>query len=146
MRIIPLVPAHAEEVLAVYRAGMDSGDVTFESDAGTWEPFSTARLPDHRWAALDDDRVLGRVTGSAVSPRRALRGVVEVCVYVLPEARGRGVGIALLNAFIESTEAMGIWSVQSGVLPENAAGLALRRKAGLRVIGVRERSGEQRGT
>jgi L-amino acid N-acyltransferase YncA len=62
-------------------------------------------------------------------------------VYVHPDATGRGVGRRLLDALVDSTETAGIWTIQSGVFPENAASLALHRAAGFRVIGVRERLG-----
>jgi len=71
------------------------------------------------------------------------RGVVEHSVYVRPEAAGRGVGRALLKALIASCDAAGIWTIQSGVFPENAASLALHQRAGFRVVGVRERVGRQ---
>jgi phosphinothricin acetyltransferase len=80
-----------------------------------------------------------------VSSRAVYRGVVEHSVYVSPAARGQGVGRALLAAFIESTEAAGIWTIQSGIFPENAASLALHTAAGFRVVGVRERIGQQHG-
>ncbi|MDQ1293423.1 MAG: hypothetical protein QG608_1304 [Actinomycetota bacterium] len=147
MRIIPLAQDHAEQVLSIYRTGMDTGNATFESDTGTWESFTSKRVPGHSWVALDEssDLVVGWVTARAVSPRPVYRGVVEVSVYVHPEAQGRGVGTALLKVFIDSTEAAGIWSIQSGIFPENTASLALHRKAGFRVIGVRERFGEHFG-
>jgi phosphinothricin acetyltransferase len=69
--------------------------------------------------------------------------VVEHSVYVRPEAAGRGVGRALLQALIASCDAAGIWTIQSGVFPENAASLALHDRAGFRVVGVRERIGRQ---
>src|SRR5689334_3134549 len=52
-------------------------------------------------------------------------GVVEHLVYVHSDARGRGIGRALLGALIGSTEAAGIWTIQSGVFPENTASGAL---------------------
>ncbi|PWJ52531.1 hypothetical protein SAMN06264364_11923 [Quadrisphaera granulorum] len=42
---------------------------------------------------------------------------------------------------IASTEAAGIWTVQSGVFPENTASLALHAAAGFRTVGVRQRLG-----
>ena len=59
--------------------------------------------------------------------------------------RGRGVGRALLEALIASTEEAGIWTIQSGVFPENTASLALHQHAGFRVVGVRERLGKLDG-
>ena len=65
--------------------------------------------------------------------------MIEHSVYVDPAARGRGVGRALLDALLGSAAAGGVWTVQSGVFPENAASLALHAAAGFRVVGTRER-------
>ncbi|UQX01872.1 GNAT family N-acetyltransferase [Streptomyces sp. RerS4] len=147
MRIAPLLPAHAEQVLEIYQAGIDEGNATFETAAPTWEAFDAAKLPGHRFAALGEDgKVLGWVAASAVSDRCAYAGVVEHSVYVHPGARGQGVAGALLNALIASTEAAGIWTIQSGIFPENTASLALHERAGFRIIGTRERIGRHHGT
>lgn len=146
MRIEPMVPAHAEQVLAIYQAGIDEGDATFETTAPTWPAFDAARLPEHRLVALDHrNRVLGWIAVVPVSDRCADAGVVEHSVYVHPDAGGRGVGLALLTALLASTDAAGVWTVHSGVFPENTASLALHRRAGFRVIGRRERIGRQHG-
>ncbi|WP_395298263.1 GNAT family N-acetyltransferase [Kitasatospora hibisci] len=145
--IVPMTAAHAGQVLAILQAGIDEGNATFETEAPTWEAFDTARLPEHRYVALGEDgRVLGWVAASRVSERCAYAGVVEHSVYVHPEARGRGVAGRLLGALVLSTEAAGIWTIQSGVFPENAASLAVHAKAGFRVVGTRERIGRIRGT
>lgn len=146
MRIEPLLSEHAEQVLGIYQAGIDEGDATFETRAPAWAAFDASRLPGHRFVALDDEgRVLGWVAASAVSDRCAYAGVVEHSVYVHPEARGRGVARALLDALIASTEQAGIWTIQSGIFPENTASLALHARAGFRVIGTRERIGRHHG-
>ncbi|MFC8451592.1 GNAT family N-acetyltransferase [Kitasatospora sp. NPDC057223] len=150
-------PEHAEQVLAIYRAGIEEGNATFETAAPAWAAFDTARLPAHRHVALGSakeretgegavGRVLGWAAVSAVSARPAYAGVVEHSVYVHPDARGRGVAAALLRALIASTEAAGIWTIQSGVFPENTASLALHARAGFRVIGTRERVARHHGT
>ncbi|MEV6958940.1 N-acetyltransferase family protein [Streptomyces sp. NPDC051207] len=144
--VTPMAAGHADEVLAIYQAGIDEGDATFETAAPTWEAFDAARLREHRFVALDEDgAVLGWVAASAVSDRCAYAGVVEHSVYVAPAARGRGVAAALLKALVESTEAAGIWTIQSGIFPENTASLALHERAGFRLIGVRERIGRHHG-
>ncbi|MFC8372140.1 GNAT family N-acetyltransferase [Streptomyces sp. NPDC057239] len=147
VRIAPLRPEHAEQVLAIYRLGIDEGDATFETTAPTWEVFDTTKLDEHRLVALDEGgRVLGWAAVVPVSDRCAYAGVVEHSVYVHPDARGRGVGLALLTALLASTDAAGIWTVQSGIFPENTASLALHRRAGFRAIGTRERIGRHHGT
>ncbi|EWT00943.1 phosphinothricin acetyltransferase [Intrasporangium oryzae NRRL B-24470] len=146
MLIVPMTAEHADRVLTIYQAGIDGGDATFETTSPSWTEFDAARLPDHRYVALDDaGEVLGWVAVSPVSTRAAYAGVVEHSVYVDPGARGLGVGRALLVAVIASTEAAGIWTIQSGVFPENQASLRLHEQAGFREIGVRERIAKREG-
>jgi phosphinothricin acetyltransferase len=146
MRIRPMSPADANAVLAIYQAGLDGGNASFETIAPAWEAFDAGKLAEHRLVAVDTDGILlGWVAVSAVSPRAAYAGVVEHSVYVDPAAQGRGVARALLDALIASTEAAGIWTIQSGVFPENIASLALHERAGFRVVGVRERVGRHDG-
>ncbi|MBQ1074945.1 N-acetyltransferase [Micromonospora sp. C31] len=139
-------PRDAGRVLAIYQAGLDEGEASFETTAPTWAAFDAARLPEHRFVAVDGgDTVVGWVAVSPTSARAVYAGVVEHSVYVDPGARGRGVARILLDTLVVSTEAAGIWTIQSGVFPENAASLGLHQRAGFRVIGVRERVGRHRG-
>lgn len=141
--IAPLTEAHADEVLAIYQAGIDERNATFQTTAPTWRDFDAGKPPGHRFVALDEGgKVLGWVAATRVSDRCAYAGVVEHSVYVHP---GRGVARALLDTLIASTEAAGVWTIQSGVFPENTASLALHQRAGFRVIGTRERIGRHHG-
>ena len=145
--IVPMMVEHASGVLAIYRAGIDGGDATFETEVPTWAEFTTARLPDHRFVALNDEvgQILGWSACAPTSTRGAYAGVVEHSVYVDPAAQGRGIGRLLLTMLIESTEGAGIWTMQSGIFPENLASLALHRRCGFRVVGTRERVARQHG-
>jgi L-amino acid N-acyltransferase YncA len=145
MRIEPMTEAHATAVLAIYQAGIDEGDATFETRAPDWPEFTAARLPDHRYVARTGADVLGWVAVSPVSGRCVYAGVVEHSVYVHPAARGQGVGRQLLDALITSTEAAGIWTIQSGIFPENTASVALHHAVGFRDVGIRERIGQHHG-
>ena len=110
------------------------------ADAG--RPSTPARCASTGSSPLDDDgRVLGWAAASAVSDRCVYAGVIEHSVYVDPAARGRGVGRALLDALLDSAAAGGVWTVQSGIFPENSASIALHTAAGFRVVGTRERLG-----
>jgi L-amino acid N-acyltransferase YncA len=136
---------HADAVLAIYRAGIEEGDATFETSAPDWAAFTAARLPAHRYVAITGGRVAGWVAASAVSGRCVYAGVVEHSVYVHPAGRGQGIGRRLLGALVTSAEAAGIWTIQSGIFPENTASMALHRAAGFRVVGTRERIGQHHG-
>ncbi|WP_259404006.1 GNAT family N-acetyltransferase [Microbispora sp. H10949] len=143
----PMREADATRVLAIYQAGLDGGDASFETTAPTWQAFDAAKLPLHRHVAVDTatGQVIGWVAAGAVSSRCVYAGVVEHSVYVHPDHSGRGVGLALLTALIRSTEAEGVWTIQSGIFPENTASLRLDEKAGFRVVGIRHRIGCHHG-
>jgi L-amino acid N-acyltransferase YncA len=146
MHIETMTAAHAASVLSIYEAGIDEGNATFETSAPTWDEFDSKRMSEHRFVALDDrDDVLGWVACIPVSDRGVYAGVVEHSVYVDLATRGKGVGRALLDALIVSTEAAGIWTIQSGIFPENVASVALHRAAGFREVGRRERLGQHHG-
>jgi phosphinothricin acetyltransferase len=134
-------------VAAVYRAGIATGNATFETDVPPYEAWDADHHRELRLVAVDDSaNVVGWVAASPASDRCAYAGVVEHSVYVDPRHQGRGIGRLLLGALIEASEAAGIWTLQSGVFPENAASLALHRSCGFRVVGTRERVGQLDGT
>lgn len=141
MSVVPLSVEHWPEVERIYAAGIATGHATFESEPPSWEQFDAAKLVGHRLVALEAGRVIGWAAASGVSDRCVYAGVAEHSVYVDPAAAGRGIGRLLLDALVASTEAAGIWTLQSGVFPENTASLAVHRSAGFRVVGTRERVG-----
>lgn len=141
MTVVPLTAEHWPEVERIHSAGIATGHATFEAEPPTWEHFDQAKLPDQRLVAVEDGRVVGWAAASGVSDRCVYAGVVEHSVYVDPAAGGRGLGRLLLDALVASTEEAGIWTIQSGVFPENLPSLALHRAAGFREVGLRERVG-----
>jgi L-amino acid N-acyltransferase YncA len=142
---------HWEQVRVVYLEGLATGQATFETEAPEWEVWHAAHQPFARLVACADgaaggDReVLGWAALSPVSRRRVYEGVAEVSVYVAGRARGAGVGGALLRALVEESERGGVWTLQAGVFPENAASLALHARCGFREVGRRERIGRLGG-
>jgi L-amino acid N-acyltransferase YncA len=145
VRIAPMSDDHAAQVLDIYRLGIATGNATFETEPPTWQAFTASRLPEHRLVALDGDRVLGWAACTKVSDRCVYAGVVQHSIYVHPDAQGLGVGRVLLTALIDSTERAGIWTIQSGIFPENTASLALHLACGFRTIGTREKVGKHHG-
>lgn len=141
--LVEMTDAHAVEVLRIYQSGLDSGNASFQDKAPDWATFSAGKLAEHRFVAIASDggEVLGWVAASPVSSRPVYAGVVEVSVYVRPDARGGGVGRALLDRLVESTEAAGIWTLQAGVFPENAASITLHERVGFRILCVHVKLG-----
>jgi phosphinothricin acetyltransferase len=143
--IRPMTPGDWPAVRAIYEEGIATGHATFESAAPSWETWDGGHLKTCRLAAVDGDRVIGWAALSPVSGRCVYAGVAEVSVYVGASARGLGLGRRLLEALVAESERHGIWTLQAGVFPENAASLAVHERSGFRIVGCRERLGQMNG-
>jgi L-amino acid N-acyltransferase YncA len=132
-------------VATIYREGIRTGDATFEGDVPEWKEWNTRHLQACRLVAKAAGQIVGWVVLSPVSSRCVYAGVAEVSVYVKASMRGKGIGKALLAAAIEGSELAGIWTLQSGIFPENMASLAVHRECGFRLVGYRERIGQMHG-
>jgi L-amino acid N-acyltransferase YncA len=137
-----MTPKDWPDVRAIYQEGIATGNATFETEAPSWEAWDRSHLEEPRLVARLEGTLVGWSALSPVSARRVYRGVVEVSTYVGEQARGQGVGLALLSAMIERSEAAGIWSLQAGVFPENQASLRLHLRCGFRTVGIHERVGQ----
>ena len=134
-------------VRAIYEAGIATRNATFETTAPSWDQWDESHLADHRLVAVDGSgAIAGWAALSPVSDRCVYAGVAENSVYVHPDHRGQGIGRALLTALIDSAETAGIWTIQTGIFPENTASIALHEACGFRVVGRRERIGQLDGT
>jgi L-amino acid N-acyltransferase YncA len=145
LAIRPMRPGDWPAVRDIYEAGIATGNATFESSAPEWHEWDRTHLAGHRLVAEVGGLVVGWAALSSVSDRCADAGVAENSVYVEPQHRGRGIGRALLAALIESAEAAGLWTIQTGIFPENAASIALHERCGFRIVGRRERIGRLDG-
>jgi L-amino acid N-acyltransferase YncA len=145
MTIRELQPADWPDVARIFEEGIRTGNATFETTAPTWEAWDAGHLADHRLVVTLDGDVVGWAALSAVSDRACYSGVAEHSIYVAERVRGLGFGRQLLAALVAAADAGGIWTLQSGVFPENEASLALHLSLGFRVVGVRERLGRLDG-
>jgi len=143
--VVELRPEHWPAVARIYAEGIATGDATFETEVPEWQSWDAGHLRQHRFVALRHGEVVGWVAASAVSDRCVYAGVVEHSVYVAENARDQGIGRTLLESLIASTEAAGIWTIQSGIFPENVASLRLHERVGFELVGRRKRIGKRHG-
>lgn len=145
LTIDPMQASDWEAVRTIYLEGIATGNATFETNAPDWPDWDVHHLQPCRLVARENAKVVGWAALSAVSSRCVYAGVAEVSIYVAASARGQGVGKVLLRALVSASEQHDIWTVQAGILVENAASIALHEACGFRQVGVRERLGQLHG-
>ena len=143
LRIEPMKADDWPDVRRIYAEGIATGDATLEREAPDWNHFDHSHPTDCRLVAHlgPTGPVVGWTALAGYSSRKVYSGVAWESVYVGAEARGRGVGRALLEALILASEAAGFWTLLAGVLAENAPSLALHARVGFRQIGTQHRLG-----
>jgi L-amino acid N-acyltransferase YncA len=139
MEIRAMRPDDWPAVRTIYEQGIATRQATFETEAPAWEAWDAAHLAGPRLVAEEGGEVLGWAALSPVSRRPCYAGVAEESVYVAENARGRGVGKALLVRLCGEAEAVGIWTIQTSIFPENVASIELHKRCGFRVVGTRDR-------
>lgn len=135
-------PEDWRQVRSIYLEGIATGNSTFEAEAPDWDKWDSAHLQEHRLVVREGDTILAWAALSPVSTRRVYWGVAELSLYVAAAHRGKGIGSALLEAVINSTEKAGLWTLQGGIFPENMASRRLMRRHGFKEVGRRERIGK----
>lgn len=141
-----MTPDHWESVRDIYLQGIATKNATLQTGAPSWEEWDREHLSSLRFVSLIDNVVAGWAALTPVSGRCVYAGVNEVSVYVHEDYRGKGVGAQLLAQLISDSEKQNIWTLQSGIFPENKASIALHEKNGFRTVGYREKIGKMEGT
>ena len=132
-----------DSVTKIYKAGIETGNATFETNIPSFEEWDEKHLSFGRIVIIKDDVIMGWAALSKVSDRCVYEGVAEVSVYV--STQGKGLGTQLLQKLIEISESEGLWTLQCGIMRENIASIRLHEKCGFRKIGYREKVGKLNG-
>jgi phosphinothricin acetyltransferase len=132
-------PGDWPAVAAIFAEGIATRVATFETEPPDYDVFDASHHSEHRLVAVEDGRIVGWATLAPTSSRACYAGVAESSVYIAEDARGRGIGRALMEAVIANADAAGIWTIQAGMFPENAASVSLHEQFGFRLVGRFER-------
>ena len=133
------------QVAEIYKQGIETGIATFQNEIPDWNSWDKSHLPNCRVAVFEGNEMAGWAALTPVSSRCVYAGVAEVSVYVAAKFRGKKVGEFLLNHLIKESEKAGLWTLQSGIFPDNTGSIKLHEKCGFRQIGYREKIGKKDG-
>lgn len=145
-KVVAMQPDDWNEVRRIYEEGIATKNATFETDVPEWDAWDNSHIEECRLVARTEDAVVGWAALSKVSGRCVYAGVAEVSVYIAAMAQGKGIGKALLGELIRQSEQHGFWTLQAGILRENASSRALHKACEFREVGYRERIGQLDGT
>ena len=129
--------ADVPEILAIYAPYIENTTHTFEYDVPTEAEFLqrfrtlTAQFP---WLVYEEDgKILGYAYGSAPWERAAYRWCAEDSLYLLPEARGKGIGRRLLTALEKVLFYQGYRRIYALITAENSNSIAFHQKMGYKL-------------
>ncbi|MBS0361648.1 MAG: N-acetyltransferase [Proteobacteria bacterium] len=151
MIVRPATEADAAALAAIYGDAVLHGFGTFEE-----VPPSAADMDARRRAIQDqglpylvaekDGQVLGFAYAGPFRPRAAYRYTLEDSVYVSPDAKGQGVGRAVLGAVITACEALGVRQLMAVIGDSgNSGSVGLHRSLGFEQTGVGKSVGFKHG-
>lgn len=147
--IRPATAADAEAICAIHNQGIVDRiatlDTTLRTPDGTRE-WLAARGARHPVIVAEvDGRILAWASLNAFNPRAAYDFVADFSVYVERTWRGRGIGRQLLDRLIDLARAIGYHKMVLAAIADNAAGLALYRRAGFSTVGIYREQGQLDG-
>ena len=145
LKIEAMQPEDWPAVREIYLEGIATKNATFETEAPEWAKWDAGHLKACRLVARSNGQVVGWAALSPVSGRCVYAGVAEESIYIASSARGQGVGKKLLAALVDESEQAGLWTLQTGIFPENQVSIHLHEQCGFRVLGVREKVGQMDG-
>jgi L-amino acid N-acyltransferase YncA len=142
-------PDDAEAVAAIYNEGIRGRGATFRTeeqtaaDVAPWVDIA-ARYPIVVAVSPEGD-LLGWARAGSYSEFPPYAGIGELAIYVTAQARGGGVGRALLEGLANAARERGYWKLVAKVFPANEASVSLLHRSGWRDVGRHLRHGSLDG-
>jgi L-amino acid N-acyltransferase YncA len=143
--------ADLSEITRIYADSVLNGVASYElvtpDEAEMGRRMSAIRDSGYPYliATGGEGAVLGYAYASAFRTRPAYRWLVEDSIYLAPEARGKGVGRALLEALIAECEKLGFRQMVAVIGGAHPASISVHQKAGFVSSGMISGSGHKHG-
>lgn len=135
-------------ITAIYTDAVDNGTATYELEAPTLSEmqarFASLKASEYPYLVAEEaGELLGYAYAGPFRARPAYRFIVEDSIYVAPDAKGKGVGKALMVALVEACRAGGyrqLVAVIGDGSPQSPS-VRLHERLGFRHCGTLEGSG-----
>jgi L-amino acid N-acyltransferase YncA len=150
MHIRDATPADLPTITDIYAESVANGVATYELSAPSLAEI-TARfegITGNRYPyilAEADGAILGYAYAGAFRTRPAYNWICEDSIYLSPDARGRGVGSALLGELLTRCEALGFRQMIAVIGGAHPASVAVHAKAGFEHQGTLKATGYKHG-
>ena len=125
MTITTIQQQDYQDIQRIFQEGIDGGNSTFETaPSPSFEKWMEGKYPTCCIIARNEQHeALGWASLASTSKRAVFVGVAELSVYVANQHQGERVATRLLHQLFQVAEQANIWTIQSGIFPENTISL-----------------------
>lgn len=139
------------QLTEIYRESVLNGTATYELDPPSeaemttrWKTITRQGYP-YIIAQSPDGRILGYAYANAFRTRPAYRWLVEDSIYLAPEARGKGIGKALLSELLVLCTERGFRQMVAVIGGASTASIAVHTSCGFEHGGIMKATGFKLG-
>lgn len=133
-------------IAAIYKHYVENTAITFDtevpSEAAIAEKFAHLVTLGHPLIVAESGGVpIGYAYASFYRPRAAYRFTCEDSLYLHPDAKGKGIGKAMLTELLEQSRRFGFKQMIAVITADTANSIAIHEKFGFRHVGRYEAVG-----
>ena len=133
-------------ITAIYKHYVENTAITFDtevpSESAIAEKYAHLVALGHPLIVAElDGRTIGYAYASFYRPRAAYRFTCEDSIYLHPDAKGKGIGKALLTELLLQSRAFGFRQMIAVITADTANSIAIHEKFGFRHVGRYEAVG-----
>ena len=138
--------ADVPAITAIYKHYVENTAITFDTEVpgeeAIAEKYAGLRKLGHPLIiAKLDGQPVGYAYASFYRPRAAYRFTCEDSIYLHPDAKGRGIGKALLTELLLQSRAFGFKQMIAVITADTANSIVIHEKLGFRHVGRYEAVG-----
>ncbi|MFN4208990.1 MAG: GNAT family N-acetyltransferase [Devosia sp.] len=138
--------ADVPAITAIYKHYVENTAITFDTEVpgeeAIAEKYAGLRKLGHPLIIAElDGQPVGYAYASFYRPRAAYRFTCEDSIYLHPDAKGRGIGKALLTELLLQSRAFGFKQMIAVITADTANSIAIHEKFGFRHVGRYEAVG-----